>query len=791
MIAGMVLFLNKPRLISPSIDFGYELKEEDFTIQKIIPEEIEDVEIFAYDFKLSSGQPESSIEISIPYNDKGLTEEEERLSVCGKYYNEETKEWEDVFYTLDTKNNVVNIITNHLSTYGVFKVTNPEKRNAYISEVNVFASYMSKEKALNLIETYSNKESGWQEDVISSTLEAFGGLEMFEVTSVAGLITLGGAYDSYVSKAFNNSISNLGMATACTQLIYDAYSNGFDSKNTAISAAKTALGIAINMASPSIQLAYIGVGFIDYALTDVSTFAVSNKYNSTKNMYDAYYKRNGVKREIKDWVKLFEKMYKDNKTNPDLAIESMQKEIDRYVKEYWEVSAYDYESWIDSYDKNGNLSKYPWPEKEHRENISNIHKQNLLLYLRSAIKIISRNIYLDALEAMREEYNKVASYYNKKYTVNIIENVKKGKSATWDGYYARFSPLPDSVESRSWTVKLDESGSGKITFTLLGHINANFPMKINLYKDGTAIETGEISKTLTLKEFSSNSQTIYLTSRNIEEVEEPKEEQEEKPIEKPSTGPIQEENPWYEITIQSSDGTNAFAGWSAVLGYSSDSSPDLKNSYKEFNSNGKCVMYVQENDIDSYGSITQFWLYQNSADLLAKKKADVIVNFSLSGSYSGELHGEKLYKSVVRAKPKADNKPDILESISGKYESYMTYSLYVEEYDLNGTINEMRNEQRFANYEKPSADVTLHYNGNSLSYMSSANPYQSFGNEILLDKLSDHRYKKEINTDGIIYTYYVEIISAGNSAKITISSERDNPKKILKQEYHLDFKYED
>lgn len=154
---------------------------------------------------------------------------------------------------------------------------------------------MSKEKALNLIETYSNKESGWQEDVISSTLEAFGGLEMFEVTSVAGLITLGGAYDSYVSKAFNNSISNLGMATACTQLIYDAYSNGFDSKNTAISAAKTALGIAINMASPSIQLAYIGVGFIDYALTDVSTFAVSNKYNSTKNMYDAYYKRNGVK----------------------------------------------------------------------------------------------------------------------------------------------------------------------------------------------------------------------------------------------------------------------------------------------------------------------------------------------------------------------------------------------------------------------------------------------------------------------------------------------------------------
>lgn len=83
-----------------------------------------DVEIFAYDFKLSSGQPGGAIEFIIPYDDKGLTEEEELLSVCGKYLNEETNEWEDIFYTVDTKANEVHIISDHLSTYSAFKIAN-------------------------------------------------------------------------------------------------------------------------------------------------------------------------------------------------------------------------------------------------------------------------------------------------------------------------------------------------------------------------------------------------------------------------------------------------------------------------------------------------------------------------------------------------------------------------------------------------------------------------------------------------------------------------------------------
>ncbi|MDD4734098.1 MAG: hypothetical protein PHU05_04560 [Bacilli bacterium] len=779
-VGGIIAFLcfYEPKLEEPTIDFGYELEEnEKVTIKEVQPDEIEDVKIYAYDFKLSSGQPESAIEISISYSDKGLKEDEEIHAIAGKYYNEETKQWEDVVYTVDTKNNIVKIITNHLSTYGVFKVTNPNKRNAYISEINVYAAYMSTEKAEKILNIYGKQEESWQESVASATLESFGDFTMFSVTSIPNFITLGDAYDSYVTKKFNGAISNLGVATACAQFAYDAYTNGLESKETAISIMKTALSIATNVATPSIQLAYIGVGVIDFALTDVSTFAVSNKYKSTKNMYDEYYKRKGKKRDTKDWVKIFDKIYKDNKSKPETVLELMKKEVDRYVNEYWEVSATDYESWIEAYDKNGSLAKYPWPEQKHRENISNIHKKNLLSSLQSIFRLMSRNMYLDSFIEREKEYKKVVDSYNQKYAVNIRENLKSDKSSTWAGYYARFSPLSNTVESRNWTVKLDESGAGKITFTLLGHLTAGIPMKIDLYKNGSDIENGKKTLTVTLKPFSDSQQTVNLEPRKVkEETEEPQEDEkskdDDKTNNKPPVKPVEKDNPWYEIKVKATDGSKAFAGWSAVFGYPSDSFPDLKNTYKTFNSNGECVLYIQESDYESELSIGKIWLYKSSADLLAKKKADVIVNFSLGGSYSGKLHGEPLYKLVVKANTKVDNS-NMLESISGNYSSYM---IRAELFIPGEGMMQIDKKEDYEPWEKPSAEVWLHYNGPSLTLKSYSDPYLT---EHVLEKFSDTRYEITYQNGTTTVTHTVEIISVGHRAKYTFLSETEGGQRNL------------
>ena len=73
------------------------------------------------------------------------------------------------------------------------------------------------------------------------------------------------------------------------------------------------LNLCLNLAGSgdyllkSFQVAYVSVGVIDVALTDVMTFAIATKHESTKDMYEAYYKRAENKRKATDWYTIFEK----------------------------------------------------------------------------------------------------------------------------------------------------------------------------------------------------------------------------------------------------------------------------------------------------------------------------------------------------------------------------------------------------------------------------------------------------------------------------------------------------
>jgi hypothetical protein len=94
---------------------------------------------------------------------------------------------------VDPDSNTVRILTDHLSTYAVFKITNANKRSAYISEVNVYAANMTTSQAAKILEAYSGQAPTWREDVVSATMEALGSHEYFSATSVPTLLSLGGA----------------------------------------------------------------------------------------------------------------------------------------------------------------------------------------------------------------------------------------------------------------------------------------------------------------------------------------------------------------------------------------------------------------------------------------------------------------------------------------------------------------------------------------------------------------------------------------------------------------------
>jgi len=503
-----------------AIDFGCLLEAgEELTIQKVSPTSIDsDVEIYAYDFKLSSGQPEGTVELTIPYDDAGLEADEEILSVCGKYLNEETKQWEDVLYTVDAEANKVHILTDHLSTYSVFKVTNAGKRSEYISDVNVYAAYMTTKQAELLLKTYAEQGVSWQEDVISAFLNANSSLPMFAETNIPTLVSLGGAYDDIITEPFGNALTVLGIATSCTQFAYDAYSNGLTSKETSISGMKTVLNLGLNLASSqkylldSFQVAYVGVGVIDIALTDVMNFAIDTKYESTKNMYDAYYARPENKRRVKDWYDLFKKIYEENKSAPQTALDKMQSEIDNYVNKYWEVAASDWESWIDAYEKNGKLSKYPWPSESDRKKISNNYKAEIYEYLQVMFRSLSRDMYFDALTQREKEYTELAALLNRVYTLNFREDYDTEK-AKWANAYVKLAPLSDKTTAKEWTIRLDDEANGQMKFTLGAHETARFPMKVEFYKTEKDLEEGKVALSAKLKPFVKTEMEVILNTK--------------------------------------------------------------------------------------------------------------------------------------------------------------------------------------------------------------------------------------------------------------------------------------
>ena len=501
-----------------SIDFGCLLEAgEELTIQKVTPTSVDDeVDIYAYDFTLSSGQPEGTVELTIPYDDTGLGNDEEILSVCGKYLNEETKQWEDVFYTVDAEENKVHILTDHLSTYSVFTIQNEGKRSEYISDLHAYAGYMTTTQADRLLKAYAEQGASWQEDVVSTFLGANNSLPVFAATNVPTLLTLGGAYDELISGSFGDALTGLGITTSCAQFAYDAYNNGLTSKETSVSGMKTVLNLGLSLAGSkdyllkSFQVAYVSVGVIDIALTDVMTFAIATKYEGTKNMYDAYYKRAENNRKIKDWHDLFEKIYKDNKSDPQAALDKMKAEIDSYVNQYWEVAGSDWESWVDAFEKNGKLSKYPWPSKADREKISSNYKAEIYDYLHAVFRSLSRDMYFDVLKRREEQYQSLMNRLNTVYTISIAEDEVKDKKPKWANCYVKLAPLSDKTTAKAWTIKLDDKASGQIQFTLLAHETAGFPMKLEFFKTKEDWEEGKVAASTKLKPFKNTEKTFTI-----------------------------------------------------------------------------------------------------------------------------------------------------------------------------------------------------------------------------------------------------------------------------------------
>ena len=363
------------------VDFGPFIldKETSVNIEEYEPQIIDDeCSVVAYDIDLKGkNQFDDYITISLPYNESFIKEGSAEDCVAAQYFNPKTKKWEPVLYELDTKNKVVNIRTNHLSRYGVFTVKNATKRNAFITNVYIPDRYLKDEGKgmhIDVLENYYENDKSLGKEALNQGLSFW---SKFSGNSGVAINTLttGGSYSTDFTNKLNDGFKNLGYVASVVQLGYDlCYTNKEDrNKTAAINLTKNIMNqLVAEFGTPAINIAFIGVYFIDIALTDFGNAMLAQKYKELWKVYD-YYNQNYNERSLKEWRRLMIDIHKDYPDNPSEAYKEIMEEIEDYAWKFMETTKIgtDKENTaeLNSLAAEAGLKRMTWPSEKDIEGV--------------------------------------------------------------------------------------------------------------------------------------------------------------------------------------------------------------------------------------------------------------------------------------------------------------------------------------------------------------------------------------------------------------------------------------
>ncbi len=438
----------------------------------------------AYEFKLDKkNQDIGVIEIRIPY-----TKTNDNDFVGAGYYNARTRKWEPVYFIDDYRNSEIVILTNHLSSYSSLIMSNDGKRNAHISvffPVSLSSKFEREYNAV-IVEAANNgmtpghlaTELGFS--VLSDWLNYSG-----FVLNIENL-----AYGSSFLESFSGVLTNIGYGLSLSQVAYD-YSMG-NTRKAGATALKSAQSYAISkFSTTSLQIAMIGVFFIDYSLNKFIQTAISGREKIYIDAYNLYYSSkspsaNKVRSNV-DWYHILLGII-DNADNPQQANERIMKNIDDYVNEFWNDASG--MTWAFAEIRPG-FTYLGGSNKNLEKRISDNHKAKLLNGgLRSVFNRIEREYkirqfdqYLDDLDALKVYLNKHVEF--------VITEEKTGEDFHFAGAYIRFAPLSDNAEVDNWTGRLNKNGKARTFFTVIGHLTAGAPSKIHLFMDNESLENNK------------------------------------------------------------------------------------------------------------------------------------------------------------------------------------------------------------------------------------------------------------------------------------------------------------
>ena len=455
-----------------------------------------EIDLEVYDFSLEGiTQVDGVIQLAIPLD---LAEGE----IPGAaYLNETTGQWEPVAFMYDEASGSVVILTDHLSKYGVFTVTNEGTRRARLEFLGIYGENKD-EDFLAAIEEYSiggvpaaqciEIGAGAAGDAMQLGSDFLGG-----IVQSAGYL----AYGEDVVSNIGDHLGNIGLMVSVVQIgtnIYNGKINDALVGSMKLSHTYIMSKVASKLSSSVMSASMAAVAIVDYAINKFGTTAIEGRADIYRDAYSIYYTKGEDGFKGSDyWYKTFYPMFKD----PTLSEEALKAKIDAIITEHCN------EFWTGTnklgvdYFVSEAREKFNWTgggaglNKDLQDSIS--QERRAMLYndiLPGVFNHIALKINMENEIRLREEYKALSDYLN-----TSVKFTLKDPKKTYAGHQAKFSPLSEKAVVKDWSGKFQSDGSITTSFTLYGHMLAGSPTSLKIWEPDADIEKDEPVRVIDFK----------------------------------------------------------------------------------------------------------------------------------------------------------------------------------------------------------------------------------------------------------------------------------------------------
>lgn len=456
----------------------------------------DDIQLKVFDFSLDGiSQVDGVIQLSIPIS---IADGE---TPGAAYLNEATGQWEPVAFTYDPETNTVVILTDHLSKYGVFSVSNEGKRRARLEFLGLYGEGRD-EDFLAAIEEYSIG------GVPASECYEIGAGAVGDAMQIGGDI-LGGivqsagyaAYGDDVLSTLGDHLGSIGLLLSVVQIGTNIYQGKIH--DAVVASLKTSftyvLGKVTSQLSSSVMSASLAaVAIVDYSINKFGTTAIEGRADIYRDAYQIYYFRGEDGFKGSDhWYKTFYPIF----NTPNMTEEELKRKIDSIITEHCN------EFWtgtnklgVDYYVSEAR-DKFNWTgggaglNKDLQDSIS--QERRSMLYqdvLPGVFNQIAMKINMDNEAKLRAQYSQLSKYLNTSISFSVTD-----PSKAYAKHQVRFSTLNDKADVANWTGRFKDDGTINTSFTLYGHLYSGSPNKVSIYGPNADIDRDDPLETIDFK----------------------------------------------------------------------------------------------------------------------------------------------------------------------------------------------------------------------------------------------------------------------------------------------------